>query len=125
MSGEIRRSRSVSYFCELIKEEEVLKRFGDLVGAKELRDARRDQRIVFTKGKKGMVLYHPSDISDFLERKVSQCQQQRHDFGNTAAIGSAELPVPNIYTPVGGTSEQDERAAAALTRKFSPKLKSV
>lgn len=117
---------SPAYFEALITEADVLKRFGNLLCARELREARAQMKIEFVRGKKGLVQYHPDAIALYLERKVIKCpQSEQGASGNTADIGSAPLPAPTISMPTGTISEQDERTAEVLRQKFSPKLKTA
>lgn len=112
-------------FDDMMTEAEICKRYCHLLSDRELREARRNGQISFGRGKRGLVVYRPAWIADYLNRKIIPCQPQQNGSGNTEAIGSVALPAPNISTPVGGTSESDERVAEVLRQKFSRKLRSV
>jgi len=113
----------LAQFDDLMTEAEVCERYGNLLGERELRQARRNNAVGFVTGKKGMILYHPAWIAQYLERKVTLCQPRQLGSGNTADTGSAAPLAPTISTPAGGTSEQNEHVAEVLTRKFLPKPK--
>jgi hypothetical protein len=112
-------------FDDLMTEAEVCERYAHLIGQRELRQARFDGSIEFFTGKKGMILYRPACVAEYLERKVTRCHRPRNGSGNTATTGSGPLPTPTTSMPVGGTSEQNEHVAEVLTRKFSLKRESA
>ena len=119
---------ALASFDELITESEVCRKYSHLLSERELRLARQHKQISFVTGKKGMILYHPVGIAEYLERKVTpSCQQLQHHVvsGSTANIGSSALPTAITSMPAGGTSEQNEHVAAVLTRKFLAKRESV
>ena len=111
---------ALARYDDLITEAEVCRRYHHLLSEKELRGARQREEIAFVSGKRGMVLYHPDDVAAYLQRKESPC---RRDCGNTADTGSDERTTPTSSTPTGTTSDQDQRVAALLARKYSPKRK--
>ena len=102
-------------------EAEVCKRYGNLLSERELRNARRNNEVAFVTGKKGMILYRPAWIAQYLERKVTLCQPQQLGSGNMGITGSGASPIPIISTPAGGISAQSEHVVEVLTRKFLPK----
>jgi hypothetical protein len=108
-------------FDDLMTEAEVCERFGNLLSERELRHARRNNEVAFVTGKKGMILYRPAWIAQYLERKVTLCQPQQVGSGNTGITGSGASPIPIISTPAGGISAQSEHVVEVLTRKFLPK----
>ena len=108
-------------FDELMTEAEVCKRYGNLLSERELRNARRNNEVAFVTGKKGMILYRPAWIAQYLERKVTLCQPQQPGSGNMGITGSGASPIPIISMPAGGISAQSEHVVEVLTRKFLPK----
>jgi hypothetical protein len=114
---------NLAWFKELMTEAEVCDRFPNLISEAELLIARRNGQIKFTKGKKGVILYHPDDFATYLQRKVTQCPQ-RQDSGSTMSIGSLASRIPISSTPAGTTSERDALVAEHLAQKFSARRKS-
>ena len=108
-------------FDDLMTEAEVCKRYANLLSERELRQARRNNEIAYVTGKKGMILYPPAALRQYLERKVTLCQPQQVGSGNTGTTGSAAPPIPITSTPVGGTSAQSEHVVEALKRKYLPR----
>jgi hypothetical protein len=108
-------------FDDLLTEAEVCERYVNLLGERELRNARRNNEVAFLTGKKGMILYRPAWIAQYLERKVTLCQPQQVGSGNMGITGSGASPTPIISTPAGGISAQSEHVVEVLTRKFLPK----
>lgn len=117
-------SAPLAEFDDLMSEAKVCERYAHLVSERELRKARINSTIAFVTGKKGMILYRPEWIAEYLKHKVTPCRQAQ-SFGSTADTGSGASLAPSISTPCGGTSGDDEQVAAALTLKFSPKLRTV
>jgi len=110
-------------FNDLLTEQEACERFSHLLSDRELREARRKGKIKFITGKKGQILYRPRWLADYMNGKITQCDPALHASGNTETIGSAVSLAPTISMPVGGTSEQERRAAEVLQQKFLPKLR--
>jgi hypothetical protein len=112
-------------FDDLMTEAEVCDRYANLLSERELRNARRNNEIAYVTGKKGMILYPPAEVAEYLKQKVTPCQRQQVGSGNTGITGSRASPIQIISTPAGGISAENEHVAAVLTRKFSPKHESV
>jgi len=112
-------------FDELLTEQVACERFSHLLSDRELREARRKGKIKFITGKKGQILYRPRWLADYMNGKITQCDPALHASGNTETIGSAVSLAPTISMPVGGTSEQERRAAEVLQQKFLPKLRTA
>lgn len=116
-------SDALACFDDLMTEKQVCQTYHQLLGRSELRKARSCRAIQFVSGKKGVKLYRPIWIAEYFKGKVTECQPQQRDSGNMADTGSAPSPAPTTSTPIGTTSEQDERTAEVLRQKFSRKRK--
>ena len=115
----------LAQFDDLMTEAEVCERYANLLSERELRKARANNAIAFVTGKKGMILYRPAWIAEYLKRKVTLCQLQQGVSGNTGIIGSSASAIPIISTPAGGISTENEHVVEVLTRKYSPKRESA
>jgi hypothetical protein len=111
----------LAQFEDLMSEADVCERYENLLGERELRNARRNNAVAYVTGKKGMILYRPAWIAEYLKRKVTLCQPQQVGSGNTGITGSGASPTLTISTPAGGISAQSEHVVEVLTRKFLPK----
>jgi len=112
-------------FDELLTEQVACERFSHLLSDRELREARRKGKIKFITGKKGQILYRRRWLADYMHGKITLCRPPLDVSGNTETIGSAVSLAPTISMPVGGTSEQERRAAEVLQQKFLPKLRTA
>ena len=112
--------KALDHFDELLKEEEVCRRFRHLVSESELRLARQLGEIAFVIGKKGTILYHPDAVAVFLSKKEIPCLN-RDDSGSTATTGSLPRTELRSFTPTGMTSDDERRLADRLAQKFSAK----
>jgi hypothetical protein len=65
MSGSppMQHPAPLACFDDLMTEDEICRAYPHLLGARELRAARRDSKIAFVTGKKGAVLYRPDWIA--------------------------------------------------------------
>lgn len=115
-------SSPLAQFEDYLTEAEVCKRFSRWLGVRELREARRNGQIEYATGKKGVILYDPVSVANYLNRKITPCQPQNGS-GNIEVTGSVVSLVRTISTPTGGTSADDELVERVLTQKFSPKRK--
>ena len=112
-------------FDELLTEQVACERFSHLLSDRELREARRKGKIKFITGKKGQILYRRRWLADYMHGKITLCRPPLDVSGNTETIGSAVSLAPTTSMPVGGTSEQERRAAEVLQQKFLPKLRTA
>jgi hypothetical protein len=111
---------ALARYTEMMTEKEVCDdpRLGHLLSAAELRRARAAGAIEFLAGKRGVTLYHPDAIAEYLKRKERPC---RNGSGNTGDTGFAESATLRSSTPAGTTPPEDAKLAEHLARKYSTK----
>ena len=114
---------SLARFDQLLTEQQVCERYSLLVGARELRNARKRGDINYFPGKNGMALYHPDDLAAYLQRKeVKTCppkDQPRKSFSSTADTGSPTPTARRSSMRTGMTQEADRLLDAHLRQKYS------
>lgn len=112
-------------FDQLVTEAEACKRYPLLLSLRELRKARQNAEIAWTEGKKGVVLYHPGDLAEYLSSKSHRVSQCQIGSGNTVGIGSPAPTAPKRSTRTGTTTEDAQRVAERLAQKYSTRQKSA
>lgn len=102
--------RPLRQYDEMLTEQQVCERFKLLVSPRELRKARQNGEIAYLPGKKGVPLYHPDDLADYLSRKEIK------------AVPLRRSPT-NVTGPSGMTEEAERLLDAHLRQKYSKKPK--
>jgi hypothetical protein len=119
----LQEASGLARYSQMMTETEVCRdeRLRHVISLAELRSARRQGAIAFLQGKRGVHLYHPDDLADYLSRKEKPACQT--DSGNIVATGSGISGTPRCSMPAGTTNGDDAKLADHLARKYLPKAR--
>ena len=106
---------------DLLTEQEAYKRFGNVLGVKELRAARQGGLIGFYERKR-KILYRLDELEQFVIKRLAEsytCPSATNLFSNLATTGLTELPAQADSIASGMTEDLEKSAAAHLRRQIS------